>query len=128
MRPRQFLDALKEPGAPRCAAVDEHAEMLRTLLVHLVFVDMDLDRREMDILARAFPEGDLREHIKKAASRRLNLERLAALFPDPDDREDIVTLAEHVVWGDSNVDRRERDVLDRLIEKLGVAREDARSR
>ena len=120
MRPRQFLDALQEPGAPKCAEVDERAEMLRTLLVHLVFVDMDLDPREMEMLARVFPEGDAREHIKRAAARRLNLDRLAALFPDPGDREDVVLLAEHVVWGDSNVDRRERDLLERLIEKLGV--------
>jgi uncharacterized tellurite resistance protein B-like protein len=122
MRPRQFLEALREPGASRCAEVDERAEMLRTLLVHVFFVDMDLDRREMDMLARVFPEGDVREHIKSAAGRRLNLDKLAALFPDPVDRDDIVTLAEHAAWGDSTVDRRERDLLDRIVEKLGVMR------
>ena len=127
MRPRQFLEALQGPGAPTCGDSDERAEMLRTLLVHLVFVDMDLDRREMDMLARVFPEGDIGDHIKRAAVRRLNLDRLAALFPDPADREDIVLLAEHAVWGDRNVDRRERDLLERLIEKLGVMRGGSRS-
>jgi hypothetical protein len=123
MRPRQFLEVLENPDAPRCGVVDDQAEMLRTLLVHLFFVDLDLDEREMSLLVRVFPEGDVREQIKSAAARRLNLDRLAALFPDPVDRDDIVSIAEHAIWGDSNVDRREWDLLERLVEKLGVVRE-----
>ena len=40
MRPRQFLEALEDPDAPRCAATGERAEILRTLLVHLFFADL----------------------------------------------------------------------------------------
>jgi hypothetical protein len=123
MRPRQFLEVLENAEAPRCAVVDEQAEMLRTLLVHLFFVDLDLDQGEMDLLSRVLPDGDVLAYIKSAATRRLNLDRLAALFPDPVDRDDIVTLAEHAVWGDSNVDRREWDLVERLVEKLGVVRD-----
>jgi len=122
MRPRQFLEVLENPDAPRCGVVDEQAEMLRTLLVHLFFVDLHLDQGEMDLLSRVLPDGDARGYIQAAAARRLNLDRLAALFPDPVDRDDIVTLAEHAVWGDSNVDRREWDLVDQLVEKLGVER------
>jgi hypothetical protein len=103
--------------------IDEQAEMLRTLLVHLFFVDLDLDKGELALLARVLPEGDIAAYVKSAAARRLNLDRLAALFPDPVDRDDIVTLAEHAVWGDDNVDRREWDLVDQLVEKLGVVRE-----
>jgi hypothetical protein len=123
MRPRQFLEVLENPEAPRCGVIDEQAEMLRTLLVHLFFVDLDLDQGELDLLARLLPEGDITAYVKAAAARRLNLDRLAALFPDPVDRDDIVTLAEHAVWGDNNVDRREWDLVDRLVEKLGVVRD-----
>lgn len=123
MRPRQFLEVLENPEAARCGVIDEQAEMLRTLLVHLFFVDLDLDKREMAMLARVFPEGDVREYIQSAAARRLNLDRLAALFPDPVDRDDIVTIAEHAVWGDNNVDGREWDLLERLVEKLGIVRD-----
>ncbi len=122
MRPRQFLEVLENPEAPRCGVIDEQAEMLRTLLVHLFFVDLDLDQGELNLLARLLPEGDITAYVKAAAARRLNLDRLAALFPDPVDRDDIVTLAEHAVWGDNNVDRREWDLVDRLVEKLGVVR------
>jgi hypothetical protein len=122
MRPRQFLEVLENPEAPRCAVIDEQAEMLRTLLVHLFFVDLDLDKREMELLARVLPEGDVPGHIKALAARKLNLDRLAALFPDPVDRDDIVTLAEHAMWGDNNVDRREWDLVERLVETLGVVR------
>ncbi len=123
MRPRQFLDVLENPEAARCGVIDEQAEVLRTLLVHILFVDLDLDRREMELLARVFPEGDVREHVKAAAARRLNLDRLASLFPDPVDRDDIVTLAEHAMWGDDNLDEREWDLVERLVEKLGVVRD-----
>lgn len=122
MRPRQFLEALENPDAPRCAATGEQAELLRTLLVHLFFADLELDQGEMNLLARVLPEGDIHEHVKTAAARRLNLNRLAALFPDPVDRDDIVTLAEHAVWGDNRVDSHEWDLVDRLVEVLGVVR------
>lgn len=123
MRPRQFLEVLENPEAPRCAVIDEQAEMLRTLLVHLLFVDLDLDKRELDLLARVLPDGDVRAYIQSAAARKLNLDRLAALFPDPVDRDDIVTLAEHAMWGDNNLDRGEWDLVERLVEKLGVVRD-----
>lgn len=123
MRPRQFLEVLENPEAPRCGVTGEQAEMLRTLLVHLFFVDLDLDQGELDLFARVLPDGNIAEYVKSAAARRLNLDRLAALFPDPVDRDDIVTLAEHAVWGDNNVDRREWDLVERLVEKLGVVRD-----
>lgn len=122
MRPRQFLDVLENPETSRCGVVDEQAEILRTLLVHILFVDLDLDRRELELLSRVFPDGDVHTQVQAAAARRLNLDRLAALFPDPVDRDDIVTLAEHAMWGDSNVDRREWDLVERLADKLGVVR------
>jgi hypothetical protein len=123
MRPRQFIEALENPEAPPCAVVDEQAEMLRTLLVHLFFVDLELDKGELDLLARVLPAGSAREYISAAAARRLNLDRLAALFPDPVDRDDIVTLAEHAIWSDNNVDRREWDLVERIVEKLDVVRD-----
>ena len=123
MRPRDFLDALDNPGAPKCGATGEQAEMLRTLLVHLFFVDHDLDRGELDLLGRVLPDVDIREYIEAAATRRLDLDRLARLFPDPVDRDDIVTLAEHAVWGDNRVEPEEWDLVDRLVEKLGVTRD-----
>jgi hypothetical protein len=97
--------------------------MLRILLVHLFFVDHDLDRGELAILGRVLPDGDIREYIKAAATRRLDLDRLAQLFPDPVDRDDIITLAEHAVWGDNRVEPEEWDLVDRLVEKLGVTRD-----
>jgi hypothetical protein len=34
-----------------------------------------------------------------------------------------VTLAEHGVWGDDEVDPREWDIVDQLVDKLGVTRD-----
>jgi hypothetical protein len=122
MRPRDFLDALDNPDAPKCSVTGEHAEMLRTLLVHLFFVDLDLDQGELTLLGRVLPDVNIRQYIQAAATRRLDLERLAQLFPDPVDRDDIITLAEHAVWGDNRVKPEEWDLVDLLVEKLGVVR------
>ena len=101
MRPRDFIDVLENPDAPRCAVTDERAEALRTLLVHLFFTDLELDKGELALLGRVLPDVNLRDYVLAAAARRLDLDRLAALFPDPSDRDDIVTLAEHAVWGNN---------------------------
>lgn len=122
LRPRQFIEVLENPSLPRCRATGEHAEILRTLLVHMFFVDLDLAKGEVALLARVLPDVDVRKYIESAARRRLDLDQLAALFPDPVDRDDIVTLAEHAVWSDSQVKGRELDLMDQLVEKLGVQR------
>lgn len=96
--------------------------MLRALLVHLFFIDLDLDRRELALLERVLPETNIREQVKALASRKLDLTRLAALFPDPHDRNDIVTLAEHAAWGDDKLEQREWSLVQRLAQALGVER------
>jgi hypothetical protein len=122
MRPREFIEVLADPNLPRCAVTGEQAELLRTLLVHLFFVDLDLDKGELALLARVLPDVNLREYVKAAATRRLDLDRLAALFPDPTDRDDIVTLAEHAVWSDNKIQARELELVERLMDKLNVQR------
>jgi hypothetical protein len=122
MRPRDFLDVLENPELPRCTASGEQAEMLRTLLVHLFFADHDFDKRELTLLRRVLPEVDAREHVASLAARKLDLDRLAELFPDPTDRADIVTLAEHAAWGDGQIGVRESRLLDLVVEKLGIVR------
>ena len=123
MRPRDLITVLENPALPRYEASGEHAEMLRTLLVHLFFIDLDFDKRELALLQRLTPDGNIREYVKSAALRKLDLDRLAALFPDPLDRDDIITLAEHAAWGDEKLERREVDLIARLLDKLGVVRE-----
>jgi hypothetical protein len=123
MRPREFLDVLENPQLPRCEVVGEQAELLRTLLVHLFFADLDFDKRELSLLKRVLPDVNTREYVKSVASRRLDLDRLAELFPDVADRDDIVRLVEHASWSDEKVEHREASLLQRLIEKLGLVRE-----
>jgi uncharacterized tellurite resistance protein B-like protein len=120
MRPRDFIAVLENRQLPRSTATGERAELLRSLLVHLFFIDHDLDKRELQLLERVLPEGNLRDYVKSVASRKLDLERLAAAFPDLDERRDIMELAEHAAWGDEKLVVRERAVLDRLAEILGV--------
>lgn len=123
MRPRDFLDVLENPQLPRCEVGGEQAELLRTLLVHVFFADLEFDKRELSLLKRVLPDVSTREYVKTAASRRLDLDRLAELFPDVADRDDIVRLVEHASWSDEKVERREASLLQRLVEKLGLARD-----
>lgn len=124
MKPRDLIQLLDEPNAQNTVQHDERTEMLLTLIVHMFFVDKRLDEREVALLRRILPEGeDVQQYIDTMSQSRLDLDQLAALFPDPADRDDIVTLAEHAVWGDDEVDPREWDLVDQLVEKLGVVRD-----
>lgn len=123
MRPRDFIDALENRQLPRCTARGDRADALRSLLVHLFFIDHDLDKRELVLLERVLPDGvSGRDFVKAVAARKLDLERVAQLFPERQDREDILELADQAAWGDEKVVLRERTLLDRLTEVLGVTR------
>ena len=124
MKPGQLIDLIENPKAVRPAEGDEQTEILLTLLVHMFFADRRLDDGEVKLITRLLPEGvSVQPYIEQLSQRELDLDRLAALFPDSKDRDDIITLAEHAVWGDDEVDPREWDFVDKLVEKLGVSRD-----
>ncbi|MET0287887.1 MAG: TerB family tellurite resistance protein [Polyangiales bacterium] len=124
MKPSELIKLLENPEAPKKVQRDEPTELLLTLLVHLVVADRRVDERELKLISRILPDGqDARGYIEELSKRELDLDRLAALFPNPKDRDDIVTLAEHGVWGDDEVDPREWDIVDKVVEKLGVTRD-----
>jgi uncharacterized tellurite resistance protein B-like protein len=124
MKPGHLIHLLEHPNAPRDVPRTEQAEILLTMLAHMFFADRRLDDGEVALLQRILPEGlEARKYIEELGQRTFDLDRLAELFPDPKDRDDIVTLAEHAVWGDNEVDPREWDFVDRLVEKLGVTRD-----
>jgi uncharacterized membrane protein YebE (DUF533 family) len=124
MKPGHLIHLLDNPDAPRTVQRDEPTEILLTLLVHMFFADRTLAEGEVKLIQRILPEGvDTQSYIEELSKRPLDLDRLAALFPDAKDRDDIVTLAEHAVWGDDEVDPREWDFVDKLVEKLGVSRD-----
>lgn len=124
MKPRELIQLLDDPKAARPIELSERTEILHTMLVHLFFADRKLDDGEIDLFQRIVPaDTEVQRYIDELSKRPLDLDRIAALFPDPADRDDIVTLAEHAVWGDNEVDPREWDLVDKLVEKLGVVRD-----
>ncbi|MET0342319.1 MAG: hypothetical protein ABW252_15050 [Polyangiales bacterium] len=124
MKPREIIHLIDHPEAQGATTQDEQTEILLTLLVHMFFVDRRLDDGEVALFTRILPPGeDVTGTIDRFKERPLDLDRLAALFPDSTDRDDIITLAEHAVWGDNEVDPREWDFVDQLVEKLGVVRD-----
>ena len=124
MKPRELIHLLENPDAKQTVQRDEPTDLLLTLIAHMFFADRRLDDREVALVSRILPAGeDVRSAIAELAGRELDLDRMAQLFPDMSDRDDIVTLAEHAVWGDDEVDPREWDFVDALVEKLGVTRD-----
>ena len=70
------------------------------------------------MLQRVLPKASSREYVASLATRRLDLDRLAELFPDAQDRQDVVRLAKHAAWGNETMERREQSLIDRLLERL----------
>jgi uncharacterized tellurite resistance protein B-like protein len=123
MKPRDFIHVLENPGAAPVSQQSGEAELLLTLVAKLFYADKVLDERELALVSRlADGVADVRGYVEKLAARELDFQKLAAMFPDPKDRDDIVTLAEHAVWGDDEVDSREWDIVDKLVEVLGIDR------
>lgn len=124
MKPSDLIQLLENPNLPNQLARDDQTEALLSLLVHMFVADRRLDDGELALMTRILPVGaDPRAYIEELSRRPLDFDRLAALFPDTKDRDDIITLAEHAVWGDGEVDAREWDVIDQLVERLGVVRD-----
>jgi hypothetical protein len=125
MKPRDLIRLLDDENGDRTVIErSERTEILHTMLVHLFFADRRLDDKELKLLERILPSSvDVQAYTDELAKRELDLDRMAELFPDAQERDDIVTLAEHGVWGDDEVDPREWDLVDKLVEKLGVVRD-----
>jgi len=124
MKPRDFIHVLENNDAPSIKVRDEQSELLLTMVAKLFFADRDLHEGEVRLVTRLAAEvADVPGYIEELAKRDLDYARLAAAFPDAQDRDDIITLGEHAVWGDDKVDSREWGIVDQFVEALGVERD-----
>jgi uncharacterized membrane protein YebE (DUF533 family) len=122
-RPRAFLDVLEDPAAAPLGKPSGPEALLMRLLAHMFYADDDVAIAELAVFARLvgpIDEEELREYLEDLVERPLDYDELARVFPDPQDRDDIVTLAEHAIWGDDRVERGEVDMIEDLMEALGV--------
>jgi uncharacterized membrane protein YebE (DUF533 family) len=122
-RPRDFLDVLEEPKAGPLRDRQPGDELILGLLAHMVYADDSVTGDELRVLGRLTgrsDQEDLREYLDELAERPLDYQELAEAFPDAGDRDDLVTIAEHAIWGDDRVERGEVDLLEDLMEALGV--------
>ena len=123
--PRKFIDVLENSAKSALVDRDEGGELLLRLIVHTFFADNELAAGEVALMQRLLGEMDeaeVREHVHELASRGMDFDRLAQIFTDPQDRDDVLTLAEHAVWGDERIEREEMDVLDKIVEVLEINR------
>lgn len=122
-RPRAFLDVLDDPSVAPIGKPSGPDALLMRMLAHMFHADDDVARSELAVFARLVGSRDdeeLREYLDDLVEQPLDYGELARAFPDPQDRDDIVTLAEHGIWGDDKVERGEVDMIEDLMEALGV--------
>lgn len=122
-RPRAFLDVLDDPAAAPLGKPTGTDALLMRLLAHMFHADDDVAHAELAVFGRLvgpLDEEELREYLDDLVEQPLDYAELARAFPDPQDRDDIVTLAEHAIWSDDRVERGEVDMLEDLMEALGV--------
>jgi uncharacterized membrane protein YebE (DUF533 family) len=122
-RPRAFLDVLDDPAAKPIGKPIGSDALLMRMLAHMFHADDDITRSELAVFGRlvgSMDEDALREYLDDLLEQPLDYGELARAFPDPRDRDDIVTLAEHGIWGDDRVERGEVDMIEDLMAALGI--------
>jgi hypothetical protein len=122
-RPRDFIAVLDDPSLGPVEVRDPAGELLVQLVVHIFFSDEHLHERELELFARLFggEPDSLRDRVGELGKAGLDFEQLAATFPEHDDRQDIITLAEHAWWADNMLESGELDVADKLAEVLQIS-------
>ncbi len=122
-RPRQFIDILEDPKAGPLGDRKPGDELLLGLFAHMFYADDSVSSAELAVFGRLTgrtDEDELKEYLDDLTEEPLDYQELANAFPDPQDRDDIVTIAEHAIWGDDRIERGEIDMIEDLMEVLGV--------
>jgi uncharacterized membrane protein YebE (DUF533 family) len=122
-RPRAFLDVLDDPAAAPLGKPTGPDALLMRMLAHMFHADDDVAHSEIAVFSRLVgpvDEEELREYLDDLVEQPLDYDELARAYPDPVDRDDIVTLAEHAIWSDNRIERGEVDMIEDLMEALGV--------
>ena len=122
-RVNRILSVLDNPTTPALMERTEDEEVLLTMMVHMFFADGIVADSELKVLQRLVgdkTDSELRAYLGELGGRHLDYSELATRFPDRQERDDIVTLAEHGIWGDNIVEPGEVDMLENLMEVLGI--------
>ncbi len=120
---RPFLDVLDNKSAPPLTERDDKGELLLVMLVHMFFADGVFADEELDVLRRLVGEmndAELRQYCSELSARPLDFDVIRAAFPSHQERDDIVTLAEHGIWGDNVVEPGEVDMIEKLMAEMGI--------
>ncbi len=121
-RIQEYLSALEDPER-RLRPGHPHDPLLLSLMVHVAFADGEVEENEFALLGRLVPDkepGELLMWVAAEAERPLDLQALAEAFPDPADRDALLTFAGHMAWGDSRLDASEVQLIAELARTLGV--------
>ena len=121
-RPGDFLEVLNNPKATPLQIDDRGGALLLHLIVHIFFADQTLHERELELISRLVGESgdELRKRITELGGIEMSFAKLAEVFPERQDRLDIITLAEHAWWADNQLEAGEMDVADKLADVLDI--------
>ena len=122
-RPRAYLDVLDDPSAPPLGKPTGPDALLIHMLAHMFHADDDVARSELAVFVRLVGPMDdkqLRAYLDDLVAQPLDYQALARAFPEPKDRDDIVTLAEHAIWSDNRVEHGEVDMIEDLMAALEI--------
>ena len=95
--------------------------LLRTLLVHAVYANKEMDEAERHIMALLMPELPLEEMsswLEAAAREPLDVDAIRNALPNRSDRFELVQLVRSLVSIDQNIDQPEQELLDALNHAL----------
>ena len=123
MKASDFIAVLENTDAAALSDHDEGGHALLVLLAKVYFADGRLHEGELAQMKRLTGTNEVIALLADLNKEDLKVARLGELYPDAQDRDDIVTLVEHAVWSDRDPDHKEWDIVDELVETLNIQRD-----
>ncbi len=113
-----YLDLVDDPARRALTPGDPADDALLALLAHVAFSDRELDPGELAFLGRVLPgreEADIRDWVRGAGSRPLDLQQVAGALPTVEERWKGLRFAVRMAWKDGVVQDEERTLLQKLV-------------
>ena len=116
-----FLEVVRHPDGPSLVGSDPADDVLRAVLVHVIYANHEVSDEELLLGLRLYPELALTEvqaELRRVRGTNIDGQAILEAIPDPEDRRKLLQFAMHVATEDATYDDSEAAVMAQLRSTL----------